>query len=185
MTPKQAIFYGEYIKDGNATRAAIAAGVPEKSAHVAGARMLKQPKVAAAIADWERRTINKLEMSAEDVLHELSKIGKYDARRLYDRNGERIPVHMLDDVTAAAVAGVEDETTEGACFVTTRKQRVKMADKIRALELLGKRHKLWIDRVEGDMTTAQVKLTEEERVQRVAALLRRAAGRLEQTENAA
>jgi phage terminase small subunit len=159
MTPRQAIFYGEYIKDGNGTRATIAAGFPEKSAHVAAARMLKNAKVKAAIDGWSARTLQKLEMSAEEVLRELSKVGKFDARRLYDKDGNRLPVHLLDDVTAAAIVGVEDETTEGPCFVTTRKQRVRAADKLRALELLGKRHRLF---GEGDAFSATVQPASED-----------------------
>ena len=43
MTPKQAIFYGEYIKDGNGTRAAIVAGYPEKSAHAVPCPLVASP----------------------------------------------------------------------------------------------------------------------------------------------
>jgi phage terminase small subunit len=152
MTPKQAIFYGEYIKDENATRAAIAAGFPPASAHVAGSRMLKNAKVQAAIEDWKSRQVAKLELEADDVLRELKKILKCDVKNLYDPvTGNRIPVHLLDDFTRAAVAGVEDETTEstvGEVTTVRRNQRVKMADKLRAAELLGKYFKLYTDKSE-------------------------------------
>ena len=41
LTPRQAIFIGEYLIDGNATRAARVAGYAESSADVTGARLLK------------------------------------------------------------------------------------------------------------------------------------------------
>jgi phage terminase small subunit len=147
MTPKQAIFYGEYIKDGNGTRAAIAAGFPEKSAHVAAARMLKNAKVAAAIAIWRERQCTKLEITAERTLQELAKLAYYDPGKLYDKDGNRIPVYQLDDFTRAAVSSVEDETQETLGdadgegvkpLVVTRKQKLKMADKGSNLERLGK-----------------------------------------------
>jgi hypothetical protein len=68
--------------------------------------------------------------------------------------------------------------------VTTRKQRIKVADKIRALELLGKRHKLFVDKVESDNVTRMGKLTDEERASRVSSILATAAPRVK-TENAA
>ena len=40
MTPKQAIFVAEYLIDGNATRAAVAAGFEARSARVTGAASL-------------------------------------------------------------------------------------------------------------------------------------------------
>jgi len=143
MTPKQAIFYGEYIKDGNATRAAIAAGFPEKSAHVAGARMLRNAKVNAAIKAWRERKVYELEITAERVLQELARLAYFDPGKLYDKDGKRIPVHELDDVTRAAVTAIEDEITEGPAFVTTRKQKVRFADKGQNLERLGKHLKLF------------------------------------------
>lgn len=167
MTPRQAIFYGEYIKDGNATRAAIAAGFPEGSAHVAGARLLKNAKVAAAIGAWKARQRERLEITAERVIQELTSLATFDPGNLYDKDGNRIPVHKLDDVTRAAVAAVEDETTEtkvGRVKTVTRNQKVKMADKGQNLERLGKYFKLFTDRVEhgGKLTLEQLVCGDEE-----------------------
>lgn len=151
MTPKQAIFYGEYIKDENATRAARVMGASEASAHVIGARMLRNVKVAAAIEAWTQRKVVKFEGEAEEVLQELRNILKRDVKNLYNADGTRIPAHLLDDVTRASVAEVEDETTEaitGEVRTVRRNQRVKMIDKIRAAELLGKHFKLWTDKSE-------------------------------------
>jgi phage terminase small subunit len=161
MNPRQAIFYGEYIKDGNATRAAIAAGSAENGAHVAGARMLKNAKVAAAIEAWKARQCERLEITAERVLQELARLAIYDPGHLYDKDGNQIPVHKLDDVTRAAIAGVEDETettSQAGEKVTTRKQKVKFADKGQNLERLGKYFKLFTDKVEhgGRVTLAQL-----------------------------
>ncbi len=153
LTPKQAIFYGEYIKDFNGTRAALAIGVSEKSAAVFAARMLRNDKVAAAIEAWKERQQQRLEITAERVLDELRKLATFDSRNLYDKQGNRIPVHLLDDVTAAAVAAVEDETTETIVEdrkTVRRNQRIKMADKGQNLERLGRYFKLFTDRLEHD-----------------------------------
>ena len=158
MTPREAIFYGEVIKDGNATRAARAAGFPERSAHVTGARLMKKPEIARAIDAWKSNQCAKLEITAERVLQELAKLATFDPGKLYDKDGKRIPVHQLDDWTRAAVAAVEDETQETLGdedaegikpLIVTRKQKVRMADKGPNLERLGKHLKLFGDNAFG------------------------------------
>lgn len=158
LTPKQAIFIREYRVDRNATRAAIAAGVPTASAAVTGSRWLKTPAVIAAIDLADARSLAKLDISAERVLQGLGRIAFHDTGRLYDENGELLPVHELDEETRFAVASVEDETTSGAAYVTTRTRRVKMVDRVRGLELLARYHKLLTDKVEhgGKLTLEQL-----------------------------
>ena len=146
LTPRQANFISEYLKTGNATRAAIDAGYPESSAHVTGARLLKNAKVKAAVGD----RLHTAGLTVERVLLELMRLGLFDSGKLYDEHGNRIPVHLLDEDTRRAVAMIEDEVTEGPGFVTTRKQRVKMADKGQSLERLGRYLKMFTDRIEHD-----------------------------------
>ena len=153
MTPKHARFVGQYLIHGNATLAAKEAGCPEASAYSTGGRWLKNPQVAAAIAEGQARLARGAQMTAEQVIEELTKVARYDPRALYDEDGNRIPVHQLDCNTRMAVSSVEDETrtmpaTEDRPEVVIRVQKLKMADKLRALELLGKRHKLWTDKSE-------------------------------------
>lgn len=186
LSPKRGLFIEEYLVDvdGNGKRAAIAAGFAEKSAAVTASRLLRDPEIAAVIADRVAKRAKKLELTGERVLQELALIAFNDPGRLYDAEGNRIPVHLLDEDTRRALASVEDETIKTKSQ-TVRTQRVKLADKIRAGELLGKYFKLFTDRVEGDITTAQIKLTEEERAARVSAILRRAALRVDRAEDAA
>jgi phage terminase small subunit len=158
LTPRQAVFAAEYQIDFNATRAAIASGFEAASAHVTGARLLRNAKVAAAIADSQARRMQKLDCTVETLVQELMKVAIYDPGKLYDDNGERIPVHRLDPDTRAAVAAVEDETVDGPGRVRTLTQKLKMADKIRAIELLGKYRKMFTDRIEheGRLTLEQL-----------------------------
>ncbi|MGA9070540.1 MAG: terminase small subunit [Terracidiphilus sp.] len=150
LTPKQAIFVAEYQIDFNATRAARAAGAGDTSAAVTGARWLKEPKVAEAIADGQARRMKKLDCTVDGLVLELMKIAVCDPGKLYDENGERIPVYRLDPDTRAAVAAVEDESVDGPGRVRTLTQRLKMADKLRAIELLGKYQRMFTDRIEHD-----------------------------------
>lgn len=152
LTPKEAIWYGEYIKDFNGTRASIAVGVSAASAHVYGSRMLRNAKVSAAIADWKERSCAKLELTAEHVLAKIAAVLRVDPKNFYDGEGKPIPVHLLDDVSRAAIVGMEDDiaetTSEGGAKTVTRSQRVKLADGLRAAELGGKYFKLFTDKFE-------------------------------------
>jgi phage terminase small subunit len=147
LTPRKAIFITEYSLHGNGTRAATVAGVPEASAHVTASRWLKEPKVVAAIDEQRARLTAKLELTSERVLLELMRMAYYDPAKLYDENGQRIPVHLLDEDTRRAVASVEDETRE-AKDASIRTQYVKMADKKGAAELLGRYLKMFTDNVD-------------------------------------
>lgn len=94
----------------------------------------------------------KVELSAERVLAELSLLAFVDLGKAYDDRGNLLAVRDIPDDVRRALAGLEvDELWEGSGedrrqIGVTRK--VKLLDKIRALELLGKRFKLWVDRVE-------------------------------------
>jgi phage terminase small subunit len=147
MTPKQARFFDEYLIDGNATRAAIAAGVPLTSASVQGSRWLKNPVIAAAIAERQAQRAAKLGATADQVISELAKLAFYDVRQLFDQKGNLKTITELDDISAAAIAGF-DVVEEKIAGISTATKKVKLADKRGALELLGKWHKLWTDKTE-------------------------------------
>lgn len=61
ITDKQKAFALEYMRDSNATRAAIRAGYSEKAAGVTGHKLLKKAKVRAEL----KRLRKKLEVSVE------------------------------------------------------------------------------------------------------------------------
>jgi phage terminase small subunit len=155
LTPKQAIFIAEYLVDGNATRAAIAAGFAVSSADVTGARLLKNSKVAKALAFRHARRVDKLEITAERVLGELAKLAFFDPGKLFDESGHLLPIAEMDDVTRVAVAGLDVELREGGSSAgvglgVSRVSKVKLADKGQNLERLGRYLKLFTDRVEHD-----------------------------------
>jgi phage terminase small subunit len=149
LTPKQAIFAAEYLIDFNATRAATAAGFAAASAHVTGARLLRNAKVAAAIAARQQRIEEKLDITVERTARKLAEIGYGDIRELLDEEGNLLPVHRMSEGACALVAGLEVETNDGPGRVKIVVQKVKLADRIRALELLGRYQKMFTDRIEG------------------------------------
>lgn len=144
LTPKQALFVGEYLIDGNATRAAIAAGFAQASAGVTGAKLLKNAKVAKALALRNARRAGKLEITAERVLGELAKLAFYDPGKLFDESGDLLSIGAMDENTRAAIASMDVEMREGKSGATTVR-KVRLADKGINLERLGKHLKLFGD----------------------------------------
>lgn len=148
LTPKQAIFIAEYLVDGNATRAAIAAGFSAASAMVTGARLRKNRKIAAVIEQRQALQQAKLEQQFDLACQRLADIALADVGKCYGEGKTRLHVTELDDRTRAAVIAVDDETTQtDKDGVITRKQSLKFADPIRATELLGKRLGMFTDKV--------------------------------------
>jgi phage terminase small subunit len=101
----------------------------------------------------EKRAVlnEKLELKASDVLNELKKIGFSDVRKLYNKDGSLKQVSELDDDTAAAVAGVE-ELTNNKYNDFDKTKKIKMADKTKALDLLGRHLGLFTDKKEIELS---------------------------------
>lgn len=125
-------FAREYIIDRNATQAAIRAGYTTKTAGQQGFRLLKNAEIQAAIADAEAERRERVGINADRVLLELAKIGFADIADYVDAAGASVAVKELDQISddkRGAIASIKS-TRDGV--------EVKLADKLRALELIGK-----------------------------------------------
>ncbi|MDP0495695.1 MAG: terminase small subunit [Verrucomicrobiota bacterium JB024] len=71
LSGKHERFAQEYVVDLNATQAAIRAGYSDKSAHVTGARLLKNAKVAARITELQAELSESTKVTAEYVLSSI------------------------------------------------------------------------------------------------------------------
>ena len=65
------LFAQEYIKDLNATRAAIAAGYSEKTATMQGSRLLTHDKVKQLIQENMSKREERTEITADNVLKDI------------------------------------------------------------------------------------------------------------------
>lgn len=116
---------------------------------------IQRPYIAARIREILGIAMANADITPERVLRELSRVAFADVRDLYDEDGELLPVHELDDDTAATIAGIDVEVHkegrgEEATLSTIRKYR--RVDKMVALGLLAKHFKIVGD--EGDGVNA-------------------------------
>lgn len=153
MTPKQERFVQEYLKDLNATQAAIRAGYSESTAGKIGHENLTKPEIQAAVAKAQMQRAARTEVTQDRVIHELAKIAFSDLRHVADWSGGRINTKdsgQIPDKVAGAISEVRN-TKEGIA--------VKMHDKIAALDRLGKHLGMFVEKVDhtssdGSMTPA-------------------------------
>lgn len=150
MNAKQEAFAREYAIDRNGKQAAIRAGYSPRSAEVTASKLLRNPKVAAMVAELDQRHAATAEISAEETVRELARIGTAsitDAMRWDDEGARLIPSDQLNPAVAAAIAEVTDEVTyvggsEEDGVILKRKRKIKMHPKTPALVKLAEIHKL-------------------------------------------
>lgn len=145
LTDKQELFAREYLKDLNATQAAIRAGYSEKSAAAQGCENLIKPNVADRIIELKNERNDEVGIDASYVLRRLVEIDQMDAADILDDEGNMLPVSSWPKVWRTSLSGMDinrlkmagkndDDDSE---FETTI-QKIKWPDKVKNLELLGK-----------------------------------------------
>jgi phage terminase small subunit len=139
LTPKQQRFVEEYLVDLNATQAAIRAGYSAETARSIGSENLSKPDIADAIAVAQAARSERTRIDADWLLRRLADEAEADMSELYDEHGGLLPVNQWPMIwRKGLVAGldVEEIREEGAVVGIIRK--VKLSDRIKRLELIGK-----------------------------------------------
>lgn len=155
MTQKQKRFIEEYLIDLNATQAAIRAGYSPDTAYSIGQENLKKPEISARIDRAMAERSKRTGVNAERVIQELAKIAFVNATEVIDPKTATVKEDALPEDTAA-IQSVKVKTfgEDGL------EREIKMGDKIKALELLGKHLGMFKDKIElsGGLDTEKTKL---------------------------
>lgn len=145
MTEKQKIFADEYLIDLNATRAyrkAYPSVKKDETAAQAGSRMLRNVKVAEYIAERMQARQERTEITQDRVLEELAAIAFARATDYAEVKDDQVIIKDtagLSENQIKAIAGIK----QGKFGI-----EVKLNDKEKALELLGRHLGMFKDRVE-------------------------------------
>ena len=158
MTKKQKLFVEEYLIDLNATQAAIRAGYSPDTAKAIGSENLTKPDIRAQIDKAMAERSKRTGVNADRVVMELAKIAFINAADVINAEDATLKDDAVPEDTAA-IQSVKVKTfpTKDGEGV---EREIKMADKIKALELLGKHLGMFKDRVElsGGLDTEKTKM---------------------------
>jgi len=136
LTDKQELFAREYLKDLNATQAAIRAGYSEKTAKEAGYENLTKPHVLELVAELKAKRIEQTGIDAAYVLRRLVEIDEMDVLDILLANGELKPIAQWPKVWRTTLSGMDVTEMSGDSAGLLKK--IKWPDKVKNLELLGK-----------------------------------------------
>ena len=145
MTEKQKIFADEYLIDLNGTRAyrvAYPSVKKDEVAAAAAARLLKNVKVEAYIQKRMEERQKRTEITQDRVLEELAAIAFARATDYAEVKGECVRIKDTDALAEQqirAIAGIK----EGKYGI-----ELKLNDKEKALELLGRHLGMFKDKLE-------------------------------------
>ncbi|MDK9845218.1 MULTISPECIES: terminase small subunit [Staphylococcus] len=125
---------------GNATKSAISAGYKESRAEVTGSELVRNSKIREYIKGIEQELFDEQIMSGKEVLYRLTRTAKAENKEVepmivktgnYKENPDTSKRQLVYDERVELVA-----------------REPKMSDQNKALELLGKYHKLWTEKQE-------------------------------------
>ncbi|HHG9988384.1 TPA: terminase small subunit [Yersinia enterocolitica] len=144
LTDKQELFAREYLKDLNATQAAIRAGYSEKSAAAQGCENLIKPNIAERIIELKGARNEEVGIDAAYVLRRLVEIDQMDVLDIVKDDLSLKPVTEWPASWRRYISGFdvsemfESTGDGGARELAGFLKKIKWPDKVKNLELLGK-----------------------------------------------
>jgi len=143
VSPKRERFCEEYLIDLNQTQAAIRAGYSPKTAKSIAHELMQVPSIRSridtALAERSKRT----GINADRVLRELARMAFVNAKDVIDLDSATIKSGAVKDDTAAimSVKVKTFPTSDGEGV----EREIRIADKLKALELLGRHLSMFTD----------------------------------------
>lgn len=130
LTEKQKAFCDYYIKSLNATEAAIKAGYNKNTARQTGSENLSKPYIKGYIDERLKQLESERTADAKEVLEYLTRVMR----------GEEVEEVVVTE-------NIGDFMSEAR----TVKKDISAKDRLKAAELLGKRFKLFTEKIEADI----------------------------------
>nr|WP_251498874.1 terminase small subunit [Otoolea muris] len=146
LTEKQRRFVDEYLIDLNATQAAIRAGYSVKTAREQASQNLTKLNIQQEISEKMAERSKRTGVNQDRIVLELAKIAFVNAADVIDSDDATIKAGATADDTAAIqsvkVKVIPTKEGEGV------EREIRLNDKLKALELLGKHLGMWNDKLD-------------------------------------
>lgn len=138
LNDRQELFCIEYIKDLNQTQAAIRAGYSQKTARSIGNRLLTNVDIQARIDVLKSQRVEEVKIDANYVLKRLLEIDSLDVADILDDENNLLPVKEWPKAWRTSVSAIDITELKSTEDFDSFLKKVKMPDKLKNLELLGK-----------------------------------------------
>ena len=150
VDPRYEKFAQHYAIHRKAKAAATEAGFPSGTDARA---ILMRREVGLRLKEIWGLAMDNVGLTPDVVMQQLRNFAFPDVRRLYDEKGDFLPVHELDDETAATITAIDVETRMervGANeFTPVKTTKIRRVDPMPALGILAKHFKIVGDEGEG------------------------------------
>lgn len=148
LNAKQQRFVEEYLIDLNATQAAIRAGYSVKTANEQGCQNLAKLSIQEAIAKAMAERSKRTGINQDRVIQELARIAFVNPQNVINAEDGSIREDAVED-DLACIQSVKVKTVFSERSQSEERE-VKLNDKLKALELLGKHLGMFTDKLELD-----------------------------------
>lgn len=143
LSPQKEAFAQEILKDSrNQRQAAINAGYSEKTATQKASGLMNDPKVVERIEELMKQRNRRVRVGADDVLRNLADMLDADIIDILNDDGSIKEINHWPPVWRKSISGFEIEELFAGKGKDKHQigfvKKVKLLDKIRVLELIGK-----------------------------------------------
>lgn len=136
LKESQKKFCREYLKDFNATRAYIDAGYSKNGATQSASALLTNPNVQSYLSEQVKVVTENDQLQIRKIILELQMIAFGDLKDFAEWNATSALLKASSTLDEKSrVLSEVSQTTNGV--------KVKMHDKIKAIQLLGEYYKIW------------------------------------------
>ena len=146
LSAKQETFCQEYLVDLNGTQAAIRAGYSPFSARDIACDLLTKANIRARVDELMAARSMRTEITADVVIRELARIALVNPTDVIDADTAELVRGATED-HRAAIQSIKVRQKPGE-FGTEIEREIKLNDKVKALELLGKHLGMYTEKKE-------------------------------------
>ncbi len=152
LSPRQIAFAQAYARNKGPVASAREAGYTGTDGVLAAqaSRLLRKAKIQQLLLEHQAKAAALCNIDAATILLELLRIARSDISEAFDKDGRMLPINEIPENCRRAIAGVEIETlyeghgSDKRAIGTTTK--IKLWDKVKALELIAKHLNLLIEK---------------------------------------
>lgn len=145
LTPKQKLFCKYYLISLNATDAAIKAGYSKKTANRIGTENLSKPVIREYLESQMKRREEKLDITADKVINEIAKLAFANTTDILEITDHGVVIKDLTKLDTSCISSAEEVFDKEGMRLGVK---IKLHDKTKNLELLGRHLGLFKDKIE-------------------------------------